>query len=297
MSLTAARSSIFLSTPSARRATSFGIPPMLLGIHFYPRPPRGGRPLKAASRDVQSRFLSTPSARRATSLSTASVLWISISIHALREEGDFVVHCECSLDFDFYPRPPRGGRHMAFQKKAKATDFYPRPPRGGRPFSFSNRPVFSSFLSTPSARRATAIEGDKTYENVKFLSTPSARRATRSTGGRSTSPGYFYPRPPRGGRLLLFCTESYPLEISIHALREEGDPRPRSVLLLLLYFYPRPPRGGRQHSLLLLLQQIKFLSTPSARRATRFKRRQNVKLTIFLSTPSARRATSALWSS
>ena len=33
-------------------------------------------------------FLSTPSARRATLLSTARVLWISISIHALREEGD-----------------------------------------------------------------------------------------------------------------------------------------------------------------------------------------------------------------
>ena len=35
-----------------------------------------------------------------------------ISIHALREEGDFVVYCESSLDFDFYPRPPRGGRRI-----------------------------------------------------------------------------------------------------------------------------------------------------------------------------------------
>ena len=33
---------------------------------------------------------------------------------------------------------------------------------------------------------------------------------------------YFYPRPPRGGRR---CKEVYPgeEEISIHALREEGD--------------------------------------------------------------------------
>ena len=38
-----------------------------------------------------------------------------------------------------------------------------------------------------------------------------------------TDLGYFYPRPPRGGRLYLdfrcFCFFS----ISIHALREEGD--------------------------------------------------------------------------
>ena len=34
---------------------------------------------------------------------------------------------------------------------------------------------------------------------------------------------YFYPRPPRGGRLFKL-TEFAPLyDISIHALREEGD--------------------------------------------------------------------------
>ena len=37
--------------------------------------------------------------------------------------------------------------------------------------------------------------------------------------------------------------------ISIHALREEGDPRilPRSQTVK--YFYPRPPRGGRRAGL------------------------------------------------
>ena len=33
----------------------------------------------------------------------------------------------------------------------------------------------------------------------------------------------FYPRPPRGGRLLPFSTWNHPFIISIHALREEGD--------------------------------------------------------------------------
>ena len=57
--------------------------------------------------------------------------------------------------------------------------------------------------------------------------------------------------------------------ISIHALREEGDPRilPRSQTVK--YFYPRPPRGGRQSSTKTIPPPLQFLSTPSARRATR----------------------------
>ena len=34
-------------------------------------------------------------------------------------------------------------------------------------------------------------------------------------------------------------------EISIHALREEGDVLQFSNLMVKDYFYPRPPRGGR----------------------------------------------------
>ena len=55
------------------------------------------------------------------------------------------------------------------------------------------------FLSTPSARRATAVAGPARY-NAKFLSTPSARRATGMPLGVEPSQ-----------------------QISIHALREEGD--------------------------------------------------------------------------
>ena len=38
-------------------------------------------------------------------------------------------------------------------------------------------------------------------------------------------------------------------DISIHALREEGDDYLLSVGVSLLYFYPRPPRGGRPANL------------------------------------------------
>ena len=79
-------------------------------------------------------------------------------------------------------------------------NFYPRPPRGGRPFGLPPTAAKSLFLSTPSARRATIIVA---------RSAPSHRD--------------FYPRPPRGGRRLLSGATSTSRDISIHALREEGD--------------------------------------------------------------------------
>ena len=79
------------------------------------------------------------------------------------------------------------------------------------------------FLSTPSARRATyCMEDDAAFEKA-FLSTPSARRATRDLFGLYERNRYFYPRPPRGGRLLYELDNDGRLVISIHALREEGD--------------------------------------------------------------------------
>ena len=36
-----------------------------------------------------------------------------ISIHALRVEGDRAYHGVCQLGQNFYPRPPGGGRHHA----------------------------------------------------------------------------------------------------------------------------------------------------------------------------------------
>ena len=57
-------------------------------------------------------------------------------------------------------------------------------------------------------------------------------------------------------------------KISIHALREEGDQRQPCIVAKLLYFYPRPPRGGRLQLVRGFNSQHKFLSTPSARRAT-----------------------------
>ena len=216
-----------------------------LKTNFYPRPPRGGRPLtvrlsalprsflstpsarRATSASLPcrspARFLSTPSARRATYLLTVPPTSIKISIHALREEGDDV-----GVD-DVV--------HIA------------------------------RFLSTPSARRATRASSTATSTCSYSI------HALREEGDRR--------RPhqrPAGG-------------ISIHALREEGDLYAPRTKLQHLYFYPRPPRGGRPHNagdgavhVLISIHALReegddvraglfcsygrFLSTPSARRAT-----------------------------
>ena len=84
---------------------------------------------------TMSKFLSTPSARRATGALDGTELDITISIHALREEGDLDDSAVEVLDLHFYPRPPRGGRpDTAHKVNAKR-----------------------AFLSTPSARRATVF--------------------------------------------------------------------------------------------------------------------------------------------
>ena len=123
--------------------------------------------------------------------------------------------------------------------------FYPRPPRGGRLLSTLLSMRIASFLSTPSARRATIFIRSG-MALLLFLSTPSARRATSSRKQAAWFRNYFYPRPPRGGRPPLWRSLRASAKISIHALREEGDG------ITAVDF-----RGI-----------AKFLSTPSARRAT-----------------------------
>ena len=236
--------------------------------NFYPRPPRGGRP---------------------TSVRYSVDSW-EISIHALREEGDSLMSAHL-LDLGQFLSTPSARRAtpFRFRKRRRARYFYPRPPRGGRlrlarPFFFISR-----FLSTPSARRATQQlqkervagqisihalreEGDALYTaftqcRFQFLSTPSARRATTMAMTCRSKEVYFYPRPPRGGRLQPDAAHGCAPEISIHALREEGDAGealrvggvvisihalreegdtlPTGFLTIIIYFYPRPPRGGR----------------------------------------------------
>ena len=145
----------------------------------------------------------------------------------------------------FLPAPSaRRATSTSRRRKPERRHFYPRPPRGGRPDTTDKSKQRMEFLSTPSARRATPDPAGAVVSD-QFLSTPSARRAT--DGLRSNLQTQL---------------------ISIHALREEGDRGGTSYLRVLCNFYPRPPRGGRPLSSRPYRSATKFLSTPSARRAT-----------------------------
>ena len=109
---------LFLSTPSARRATGGQIQRGGAVTNFYPRPPRGGRPALESVRLTLPAFLSTPSARRATRSSAVTFLSSRISIHALREEGDSPPALPSARASYFYPRPPRGGRQRGPDRRA-----------------------------------------------------------------------------------------------------------------------------------------------------------------------------------
>ena len=67
---------------------------------------------------------------------------------------------------------------------------------------------------------------------------------------------YFYPRPPRGGRLRAYDFHKLLEGISIHALREEGDHQLRTNAYRFQDFYPRPPRGGRPRVVLIVNQFV-----------------------------------------
>ena len=100
----------------------------------------------------------------------------------------------------------------------------------------------------------------------------------------------FYPRPPRGGRLIGHILDPDILEFlstpSAGRATKMGR-RGKGVELFLstpsagrataachtgipdrLDFYPRPPRGGRPEKACKTVYEVLFLSTPSAGRAT-----------------------------
>ena len=168
---------LFLSTPSARRATiTSGKCPDCAEIsihalreegdrtpcprtykvyHFYPRPPRGGRPDA-----VPCRYASTY----------------------------------------FYPRPPRGGRPITSGKCPDCAEISIHALR-----EEGDRKQTGRDMRTPISIHALREEGDadakaRLIAAIKFLSTPSARRATRPGSFPRPARSDFYPRPPRGGR-------------------------------------------------------------------------------------------------
>ena len=125
---------------------------------------------------------------------------------------------------------------------------------------------------------------------MQFLSTPSARRATHTIAlDDRTDDISIHALREEGDRKQRGDDHAHD-HISIHALREEGDPTAWWPLLTGTYFYPRPPRGGRRGRCLRHFPPRDFYPRPP-RGGRRMQMPEIAARRIFLSTPSARRAT------
>ena len=217
----------FLSTPSARRATLFRVLGGKPYQNFYPRPPRGGRPRRICNTAGARSFLSTPSARRATATPPIPENSFEfLSTPSARRATSNGLHSKIHHKISIHALREEGD-HRHKQAAEDLHHFYPRPPRGGRLHA-----VFCPRLLVAISIHALREEGD------------------------AAIPEYYW-------RKL----------ISIHALREEGDGLHHHLHGARRHFYPRPPRGGRLEAYIKPLGLRLFLSTPSARRAT-FKSRR-----------------------
>ena len=213
--------------------------------YFYPRPPRGGR--RPQQHGVHSCLaISIHALREEGDLGVFHGSHLpGISIHALREEGDVSRRRGFCRGFQFLSTPSaRRATHTIGRPSCLAINFYPRPPRGGR-HGFRKALYWSKeFLSTPSARRATHNRTRRLYapgyfyprpprggrldptvvcvDLIRFLSTPSARRATEPVGfiDPDNKISIHALREEGDQAPALQCAAA---SISIHALREEGD--------------------------------------------------------------------------
>ena len=178
-------------------------------INFYPRPPRGGRPAHGGTAPAGSDFYPRPPRGGRPNSSCCRICVVRISIHALREEGDqprllpFLALCY------FYPRPPRGGRpdgrdlpqheqRISIHALREEGDFFRHQSRcnclisihalreEGDYSSGINRVATVLFLSTPSARRATAkTETKSLFSNKLYNILHEFRRALIYNGSKN----------------------------------------------------------------------------------------------------------------
>ena len=170
--------------------------------NFYPRPPRGGRPVRISTTAPPIYFYPRPPRGGRQFEDYKAEVSGKISTHALREEGDPTRPTA--------PKPPRPFLPTPSARRATAWCAGRRGSGGISTHALReegdprrcNKVIGQVRISTHALReegdRGTAIRASA---NTLFLPTPSARRATAKPSGAS------------GG-----CRR-----ISTHALREEGD--------------------------------------------------------------------------
>ena len=215
--------------------------------------------------------------------------------------------------YDFYPRPPGGGRRLIiFYPVFYGFYFYPRPPGGGRLAKRLSFASGSSFLSTPSGWRATQcadgvadqgcisihalrVEGDEPWmipsEQFSVISIHALRvEGDKREAELETAINIsIHALRVEGDRDIKSLYEK--IKISIHALRVEGDHDHAGREEHRTDFYPRPPGGGR----LLGVAPAELLDVISIH-ALRVEGDEDeeseiIRMESFLSTPSGWRAT------
>ena len=193
---------------------------------------------------------------------------IAISIHALRGEGDgYACISVTCFERNFNPRPPWGGRRYRRVRfrlyrrisihalRGEGDGMHPAKRYAqvisihalrGEGDSFKLRlKVGAKFQSTPSVGRAT-VNARRTVDIGRHFNPRPPWGGRLSVSQPVSSTSHFNPRPPWGGRHILGIV-CYDIDnISIHALRGEGDEVEPRLCRFLRHFNPRPPWGGRQ---------------------------------------------------
>ena len=280
--------------------------------YFNPLPPHGGRPspggglvngnsfqsTPSAWRETRCfqnillmfTFQSTPSAWRETNTTGIPLSRLSISIHSLRMEGDFLYRFSGRVLPDFNPLPPHGGRHDIFQCFSLDFTFQSTPSAWRETFAGFFKMADSAFQSTPSAWRETVsifnFNNSGRHFNplpphggrrsnycpwitgLVFQSTPSAWRETDLDRIEGICTQYFNPLPPHGGRRCPGRKKGGKSQYFNPLPPHGGRHNIRIIFAMLRNFNPLPPHGGRPEQKTMYLCDAAFQSTPSAWRET-----------------------------
>ena len=169
--------SVFLSTPSARRATQGLEQYNRHNQNFYPRPLRGGRLDEGKGRSLVKAFLSTPSARRATGSQPLN-----------------------STKIQFLSTPSARRATLASRSFCTSALFLSTPSaRRATGATIDRLHRAMKFLSTPSARRATPLaHRAEPHPAISIHALCEEGDGLMLLSKKSLL--HFYPRPLRGGR-------------------------------------------------------------------------------------------------
>ena len=91
------------------------------------------------------------------------------------------------MPYNFYPRPPRGGRHGDVTAKIAGGDFYPRPPRGGR-LGSAHAESGTETISIHALREEGDLSSVGRFPDAVFISIHALREEGDASVTRGDSP-------------------------------------------------------------------------------------------------------------